>query len=267
MGFPSTDQVVAAVEQLVFKGDGSLIRTQGLWHVLMFLRYRACSGLRDTYTFNAHDLAQASFDICGIRLPDAVGARRTYFEPGATGGRSVEDLFRNQDGPRQTFLNRIYTGLEGSGPRKPNLFKASANVLPTKLTLKTDWIETLRHYHDNAYVLDQQTANLVTWLFRFGVPLKGKTTAYLTKLGANGTLTKADGVTQQAIPSSSTELRTTLGEFLGLDDAKLKMLFPQLDGTSLPLYESEAPVQDLNLSDALEQKFLSSSLGNNAVSF
>jgi hypothetical protein len=256
MGFASTEQVVDAVEQLAFKGDGSLIRTQGLWHVLMFLRYRACSGLRDTYTFNAHDLAQASFDICGIKLPDAVGARRTYFEPGATGGRTVGDLFRNQDGPRQTFLNRIYTGLEGSGPRKPNLFKVSANVLPTKLTLQTDWIETLRHYHDNTYVLDEQTANLVTWLFRFGVPAKGKRTAYLTKAGANGTLAKAEGVTQQAIPSTSSELRTALQEFLGLEDAQLKQLIPKLDEAALPLYESEEPIPDLNLSSALEQKFL-----------
>ncbi len=256
MGFPSTEQVVAAVKQLVFKTDGSLIRTQGLWHVLMFLRYRACSGLHDTYTFNAHDLAQASFDICGIRLPDTVGARRTYFEPGATGGRTVEDLFRNQDGPRQTFLNRIYTGLEGSGPRKPKLFKVSANVLPTKLTLQPDWIETLRHYHDNTYVLDEQTANLVTWLFRFGVPVKGKRAAYLTKAGVNGTLAKAEGVNQQDSPSTNKELRTALEEFLGLDEAQLKQLVPKLDEVALPSYESGSPIPNLDLSAAFEDEFL-----------
>jgi hypothetical protein len=266
MGFPSTDQVVAAVDQLTFKGDGSLIRTQGLWHVLMFLRYRACSGLRDTYTFHAYDLAQAAFDVCGIRLPDAAGARRTYFEPGASGGRTVQDLFRNQDGPRQTFLNRIYTGLEGGGPRKPKLFKASANTLPTKLKLQPDWIDTLRSYPDNVYVLDEQTANLVTWLFRFGVPSKGSHTTYLTKSEANGILVREEGVTQQMVPSKSGKIRHALNQFLGLDDAQTKQLFPKLDEATLASFEQVAPIPNLNITSALEDKFLVPSVSSSAGS-
>ena len=266
MGFPSTGQVVAAVDQLTFKRDGSLIRTQGLWHVLMFLRYRACSGMRDTYTFHAHDLTQAAFDVCGIRLPDAQGARRNYFEPGAAGGRTVQDLFRHQDGPRQTFLNRIYTGLEGSGPRMPKLFKASANSLPTKLKLQPDWIDTLRGYPANVYILDEQTANLVTWLFRFGVPSKGSHTAYLTKPEANSILARDEGVTQQVVPSKSGKIKDALNRFLGLDDAQSKQLLPKLDEVRLPSYEEVAPIPNLNITNALEDKFLVPSVSSSAGS-
>ena len=265
MGFPSTDQVVAAADRLTFKKEGSQIRTQGLWHVLMFLRYRACSGLRGTYTFSAYDLTQAAFDVCGIRLPDTVGARRTYFEPGPTGGRSVEDQFRNQDGPRQTFLNRICTGLKGRGPRQPKLFKVSADTLPTNIKLQPDWIDTLRNYPDNIYVLDEQTASFVTWLFRFGVPSKAKNTAYLTNAAANGVLARAAGVSQQAIPSTSAEIRKALNQFLGLDDMQSKKLLPKLDEVVLTPYEEVAPIPDLDIAAALEKHFLvpsSTSLGS-----
>jgi hypothetical protein len=259
MGFPSKGQVVAAVERLTFKANGSLIRTMGLWHVLMFLRHRACNDLRNKYTFNAYDLAQASFDVCGIKLPDATDARRTYFEPGASGGSKAKNLFRNRDGPRQTFLNRMYSGLEGSGPRQPKLFKASAKSLPTKLNLQTDWIETLRSLPVNVYILDEQTANLVTWLFRFGIPTKGNRPAFLTKAGANGTLATAEGVTQQPIPATGSEIRTALKSFLGLDDAQASQLFPKLEETVFPLFDSEDPIPNLNISPEMDQTFFTRS--------
>jgi hypothetical protein len=120
MSFPTLDTIIEAVKKLTFADDGvTLTRTQGLWHVLMFLRHRRTNNMLQTYTFSSsYDLAPACFDLNGIFLPVKSDSRTVYYEPGATQGRDPSRLFRHREGPRQTYLNRIQTGLSGGGPRQ-----------------------------------------------------------------------------------------------------------------------------------------------------
>ncbi|GAB6059728.1 AAA family ATPase [Desulfonatronum parangueonense] len=228
MGFPSIQQVLEAANHLTFKGDGFFIRTNGLWHVLMFLRHKACHGASKEYTFESYDLAQAAFDLNGVTLPITEDARNVYFEPGATQGNEFRRLFRHREGPRQTYLNRIYTGLVGSGPRQPKLFDASKNALPTTVSLVSNWINALRAIHDNKLVLDVQVQSLMTWVFRFGIPTLNGNTAHIAEHLGNGRLTEASDVALSPIPTNRDDFRVELSKYLGLTDQELILLFPNL---------------------------------------
>ena len=227
MGFPSQDQVLQAAKRLTFKEDGSFIRTNGLWHVLMFLRHAACHGHHQQYMFESHDLAQAAFDLNGVLLPISEDTRNCYFEPGATGGTEVLKFFRHRDGPRQTYLNRIYTGLVG-GARRPKLFDASSDSLPTTVHLVADWLKVLRDTADNKFILDACTHELVTWIFRFGVPSQAGATAHLAAPLGNGKMKLDPATNRSQLPSSQGQIESELCKYFALPPAQIKALFPQL---------------------------------------
>src|SRR5213083_3554116 len=122
MGYPSLPTVLEAVRRLTYKDSRELLRTNGLWHVLIFLRHRRLNGMKDHYTLStSYDLAESCFDLNGIYLPITNTSRNVYYEPAATAGASPKNFFRNKEGPRQTYQNRIQTGLSGRGPRQAKL--------------------------------------------------------------------------------------------------------------------------------------------------
>lgn len=251
MGYPSKQQVLEAAKHLSFKDGGVFVRTNGLWHVLMFLRHKVCHGSVPAHTFESFDLVEAAFDLNGVTLPVNDQSRNAYFEPGATQGNDAHKLFRHREGPRQTYLNRMYTGLVGAGPRQPKLFDATNNALPTTLNLVTDWISVLRGLGDNKYVLDSQIQSLMTWLFRFGVPTRAGHTANIAEHLGNGRLIRSAAVSQSPIPSGRDEFATELQKFLGLSDEEIKLLFPQLRQVNPEVWTQDAAISTETLSDEL----------------
>jgi AAA domain (dynein-related subfamily) len=255
MGFPSKQQVLEAAKHLSFKDEGVFVRTNGLWHVLMFLRHRACHGVRSQYTFESYDLAQAAFDLNGVSLPVEDESRNVYFEPGATQGNEAHKLFRHREGPRQTYLNRIYTGLVGAGPRQPKLFDASNNALPTTVNLVDNWISVLREIVDNKFVLDSQIQSLMTWIFRFGVPTLNANSAHIAEHLGNGRLRVAPGVSHSPIPTGRGEFRTELGEFFGLSTLEVNSLFPELARVNPELWIESSAIPPATLGAELLSNF------------
>jgi 5-methylcytosine-specific restriction protein B len=229
MGYPSEHQVIESLKSLVFKSDGSFYRTNGFWHVLMYLRHRACNGIQEKYTFEAFDLAQAAFDINGIILPIKDGEREVYFEPGATQGKDVFKLFRHQDGPRQTYLNRIYTGLTGAGPKQPKLFNATSIALPVTINLLDDWISKFPGYGDNNVFLHEKTHEIICWLFRFGIPKNNNETSFICDHLGGGVLIQSSIVKMQPIPDTNQDLQNDLCKYLGVSESELLALFPNID--------------------------------------
>ncbi len=242
MGFPSEIQVLGAAENLSIKEDGAFVRTNGLWHVLIFLRHRACHGDNSQYTFESFDLAQAAFDLNGVTLPISEGSRNVYFEPGATQGNEMQKLFRHREGPRQTYLNRIYTGLVGSGPRQPKLFDASNNALPTTVNLVDEWISILRGLGDNRLVLDTRVHSLITWLFRFGVPSFQGQPAHIAEHSGNGRLDMSSRVLQLPAPTDREGLSIELAKYFGLTPSELGQLLPNLNQVRPNEWIEGAPV-------------------------
>jgi energy-coupling factor transporter ATP-binding protein EcfA2 len=247
MGFPSKQQVLEAAKHLAIKDEGVFVRTNGLWHVLIFLRHRACHGANSQYTFESYDLAQAAFDLNGVTLPVVEESRDVYFEPGATQGNEFQKLFRHREGPRQTYLNRIYTGLVGSGPRQPKLFDASNNALPTTVNLVGDWIKVLRSLGDNKLVLDSRIQSLMAWLFRFGIPGQRGHSSHLTEHTGNGRLKAAAGVVQSPIPAAKQEFQAELAKFFGLTEQELKSLFPELGGVDPAVWAEASAISTASL--------------------
>lgn len=242
MGFLTETQVIASAKKLMQKDDGAFVRTNGLWHALMFLRFCACRGGVKQYEFQAHDLAQAAFDLNGIELPVASGARNVYFEAGATQGKEAANFFRHHDGPRQTYLNRIYTGLAGAGPKQPKIFDVSGNYLPVKINLTKDWVENLRSSGDNRFILDERIHDLITWIFRFGIPLNGQNTAHFATHAGNGNLNLDTNVSATALPSTLDKLEKSLSDYLSLSPTQLKTLMPELKNVRLDTWTGQTPI-------------------------
>jgi len=241
MGYPSKEQVTEAAKRLTFRiteEEGrSFIRTNGLWHVLIFLRHRACQGLHDSYTLEAYGLAGAAFDLNGVCLPVTKTSREVYFEPGATSGNEVGRFFRHGDGPRQTYLNRICTGLTGAGPRQPALFVAGATV-PANVSLVEGWIEALREFEGNRLALDENVHELVTWIFRLGIPQRAGEPAHFARSLGRGDLV-ADQTVSALPPPSRVELPGALARYFGLPVEDLRALFPRLDNVRVEDWTSD----------------------------
>lgn len=227
MGYPNQTQVLEAAKRLTVKEDGSFIRTNGLWHVLMFLRHRACHGGKDQYTFESYDLAESAFDLNGVTLPVPETGRNVYFEPGPTAGNELQKFFRHREGPRQTYLNRIYTGLVG-GARRPKLFDASSDYLPTTVNLAADWLKVLRETADNTFILDARTHEFVTWIFRFGIPIQSGQTAHIAEHLGNGKMKQSSSTSLSPVPQEPAQLESELCKFFALPPEKLRALLPQL---------------------------------------
>jgi energy-coupling factor transporter ATP-binding protein EcfA2 len=242
MGFLSETQVIESANRLMKKDAGGFIRTNGLWHVLIFLRFCACKDGLKEYEFLAYDLAQAAFDLNGIVLPISNGGRDVYFEPGATQGNFATKFFRHHEGPRQTYLNRIYTGLTGSGPKQPKLFDASGISLPVKISLTENWLQNLRASGDNRFILDEHAHDLITWIFRFGIPKNGHNTAHFSVHGGNGNLSMDTSVVATSLPTTLVELEDTLKEYFSLTQNQLKELMPELRNVRLGEWTEQIPI-------------------------
>jgi energy-coupling factor transporter ATP-binding protein EcfA2 len=247
MGFPSKQQVLDAAKHLSLKDEGVFVRTNGLWHVLVFLRHRACHETHSHYTFESYDLAQAVFDLNGVTLPVTEDSRDVYFEPGATQGSEFIKMFRHREGPRQTYLNRIYTGLVGAGPRQPKLFDASNNALPTTVNLVAEWIPELRSLGDNKLILDTRIQSLMTWLFRFGIPTSNGHTANIAEHSGNGRLNVTSSCVQAPVPEDEQEFKTGLSKFFALTIPELDALFPELARVNIAAWSKTVAISPATL--------------------
>ena len=256
MAYPSLQAVVAAAEQLTYAASGDrLLRTNGLWHVLAFLRHCRVSGTGRERELSAYDLAEAVFDLNGIELPITADARNVYYEPGATGGRSPKNLFRHQDGPRQTYLNRIQTGLSGVGPRQPNLFRVNGTTLPVRVSLTTDWIDQLRSLESNSVVLDSKLHQLITWVFRFGVPRVGLGTSPIAFHTEGGQLRMHEGLQLAPLPSDPDELAGTVSDYFGLQSGECQALLPRLSEVLPSEWTEDQGVTYEQLGTAIRKRF------------
>lgn len=236
MGYPSLSAISEAAQRLTYvNSDHDLIRTVGLWHVLIFLRHRRLHGRREEYTFNAYDLAEACFDLNGVRLPIIRTTPYAYYEPGATIGSSPLQFFRRGEGPRQTYLNRVQTGLSGQGPRMPQLFTISGATLPITVSLVPDWIQRLRSYSANEFVLDNRIQALITWVFRFGVPRRSSDNASIAIAhhSGNGSLEPSSDLSLAGLPETAADVAGLVTDYFGLSDSEGAHLLPTLYGSGL----------------------------------
>ena len=251
MGYPSQAQVFSAVKRLTWKDEYAYVRTNGLWHVLMFLRHVACNNKNDQQTFSAYDLSESVFDLNGVSLPVIQESRNVYYEPGSTGGNDVEKFFRHREGPRQTYLNRIYTGLTGAGPRQPKLFIASSNILPTTLSLANEWITVLRSSGDNQLILDERTQDFLTWIFRFGIPSKAGQSMHLAEHLGEGKMKMRSSVNCLPIPSDLANLKLEISKYFGISSDSLEKLLPKIDQVEPTLWIESVPVDPLTFGPQL----------------
>ena len=195
----------------------------GFLHALhVFLRHRACHGSNKKYTFEAFSLAEAAFDIAGIELPVSENARSTYFEPAATGGKTPAAFFRHADGPRQTFLNRFYTGLVGAGPRQPKLFDASSNVLPVTISLQENWIDVLRSYPANTIILTKGFRTSLRGYSDLVFPALRREPLVLPSIQEMDYSKLRPAVSLTPLPDKLKPFETTLAEYFGLPDRALR---------------------------------------------
>ena len=212
------------------KTQRQLLRSQGLWHVLIYLRHKALGRLDEPIHFlTSYELAAAAFDIVGVYLPISKNSRNCYFEPAATAGKDISAYYRHREGPRQTFLNRIQTGLSGQGPRQPHLFNVTSSSLPFECSLVGDWINVTRSYEGNVTLLDDRLDSILSWIFRFGVPLgsDGETTSFALHEG-QGELSANPHVSTQLLPLNSDSLASCLCNFFGISKDQLDDLMPRL---------------------------------------
>ncbi|MEO7509316.1 MAG: AAA family ATPase [Pyrinomonadaceae bacterium] len=223
----------------------------------MFLRHRRLNGMGASFEFNSFDLTEACFDIAGIYLPVVSGSRNVYYEAGASQGNSPSQFFRHREGPRQTFLNRIYTGLTGSGPNQPDLFDASDSRLPTTISLKPDWISTLRSHLGNLAILDDKSRSLLTWLLRFGIPNGANSaTASIGRHLGNGTIDRNPDLILTPIPTNQRHLRREFGNFLGLTGPEVNQLVPDFPSAIADISTQNVPITFEDLKGAMEEAFL-----------
>jgi hypothetical protein len=256
VGYPSLSIVIEAAQALTYANDGkSLLRTKGLWHVLIFLRHRRLNGLKDSYEFNSYDLSEACFDVNGIYLPIEKNSRNAYYEPAATAGNTSSALFRHREGPRQTYLNRYYTGLTGSGPKQPRLFTASGSELPITLSLLPEWIDELRSHEGNRFILDSRIQELVTWLFRFGIPTeKGQSVNIGVHVGS-GNIEQRNDLVLDPIPDKNSEFIERVGDFLGLTPEQLTDLCPFINLITSTNFKEPEPITFDSLRTEMENTF------------
>jgi MoxR-like ATPase len=252
VGFASLPEVVQSAQNLTINGDRYL-RTAGFWQVLIFLRECRLRN-RQTLTLTSFDLAEACFDINGIFLPIQMGSRNVYYEPGAKMGATPAKMFRHREGPRQTFLNRIQTGLSG-GVSRPNLFVIDHPQLPITASLHPEWIRELRSNEDQLYILDRRLADLGTWLFRFGVPHMDGSTVSIGVHSRFGQLNVRKGLELAAPSTSAKDFAIALRDFLGITEKQFNELIPEAKNLKLTGWKESRPVGFHELQSGLLQSF------------
>jgi MoxR-like ATPase len=221
-----------------------------LWHVLFFLRATALHGA-STLKLRGFDLAEPCFDVNGIHLPIEKASRNVYYEPAASGA----DMFRHRDGPRQTFLNRIQTRSLSGGLNKPNLFIVVGQQLPITVSLSEGWISNLRNATSNREILDTETQALVAWLFRFGIPRIEHSSVSIGQHLGLGRMIQRSGVTLGELPQNANDLRSSLRQFLGVSEADLASLIPNLFTVDCAQWQEAQSVPTSGLRDPMVNQF------------
>lgn len=256
LGYPTKVDLTKIIEKLLFKGNDKekLRRSQGLWHVFIFLRHCTLKRIpeRIVHFESANDLEDACFDLNGVSFPIESKSRNVYFEPFASQGKDVLSLFRHQDGPRQTYLNRMYTGLSGGGPKKPEYFSSTSTTLPVTISLKDNWILELRSKPGNDEILDDLLPSLITYIFRYGVPDNPKPTSLISILKNNDGKLR-DNV--QPIPQEITKLKTVLENYFGLKETELEALFPKINALKIENYIGGTPLEINDIKNIILDNF------------
>ena len=257
MGIPTLEEIKLSLDRLIWKENGSLRRSQGLWHVLIFLRHCRINSIDNkTARFEtSSEFTAACFDVNGIYLPIESDSRQIYFEPCATQGNSPDKFFRHKEGPRQTYLNRIPTGLIGGGPKKPKLFAVDSATLPFTASLQPDWISVLRSYSENAEILDNLTSDFITYLFRFGVPYQRNNSSPIS-IASGSVVQERDEIDYRTIPIARDELSSTLRDFFGINELECAQLFPKLNELTFPIGSGAARVSFDDLKQGLIEKYV-----------
>lgn len=242
MPFPSIEDILHSSDRLTFQDPDHLFRSNGLWHALIFQRHNRLNNLKGQYKLNAYDLTEACFDILGVTLPSNNDARLVYYEPGATQGNAPAKLFRHREGPRQTFLNRIQTGLSGGGPRQLKLFSTDGTTLPITVKLQDDWINVLRSHEGNTGILDGRLDDLICWLLRYGSRMKsGQTTSLIKHQGGGIARPNVDAETV-SVPNRA-ELSRFIEDYFGLTSAQISQLMPSLSRVKTEAWQAGSPIQ------------------------
>lgn len=237
MLFPSSVAVEQSVLALNYRNTLEKIgpiRTKGFWHVLIALRHIRLQNLaeRSFEVQLSYDMAEACFDLNGISLPIGNESRQVYYEPAASSGSNPGEYFRHREGPRQTYQNRIQTGLGGGGPRQPHFFDVSSASLPTAVTFRKNWIEEFRSYEPHAFLLDTRITDLFCYIFRFGIPHLGGITNSIAVHTGNGSLSLRDNIAFG--PLDPADFKANVLDFFGITDAELSALFPQFNKINFP---------------------------------
>jgi hypothetical protein len=258
--FPKLDELLNALDALNFQhGDAkSLSRSQGLWHVLAFLRLRRITTpFSEEFHFSSStEFMEVCFDVNGLVLPINSNSRAVYYEPAASQGKNPTEYFRNYQGPRQTYLNRIYTGLVGAGKKQPKLFSATGTSLPVTIGLEKNWIDVLRSASENETILDKKLHHFLTYVFRFGFPLNsaGETVA-IAKLKDKELIHNSDAILNP-FPETKEQLATMVADFFGLVDADFNKLFPAFSALKLPLVSGKETILGKELSALIKERYL-----------
>jgi hypothetical protein len=230
MPYPTKEEVLLAVRRLNSGPSNRRLRTNGLWHVLIFLRHRRLNGLQDAYTLSSFDLTEACFDLNGIRLPVSGSDQYIYYEPAASSG-TESDYFHQANAPRNTYLERIQRSLSGRGQRQPDFFETDGTSLPVTVSLRSNWITAVRdgqNSRDNRVLLDERTYDLLTWVFRFGIPNIAANPTSLARHVASGRLERRITLELDEVPTSDTGLRDLVEDYFGIDPTERTALLPRL---------------------------------------
>lgn len=263
--YPSVQNVLKALDSLNYQDESKkvLLRTHGLWHTFIFLRH--CRLNQDqvrNFKFeftSSNQFIEACFDVNGLVLPIHQDSRDVYYEPAASQGQTPVDFFRHKQGPRQTYLNRIYTGLVGQGKKQLQLFHANSSSLPVEVSLREDWISVLRSHPDNSEILDNRLESLLCYMFRFGVPR--------SKEGESASLSSFDGKVLRArndiqlvdLNATADDLEAEIMDFLGISASDFSQLFPRFPYIQSPAAESSKSLLGTDLATEILSHYQSES--------
>jgi MoxR-like ATPase len=131
----------------------------------------------------------------------------------------------------------------------------SKTTLPFTVSLVDNWIDALRGYEGNRYMLDNTINSLITWIFRFGVPKHSKTNetcSIATHLG-NGELIFSEGCV--LLPFDPGELAALFSDYFGLSAEQLSQIVPNLGNVKFEAWSGVSNVSFPELSDAMIKTF------------
>jgi len=207
------------------------LKISGLWPIIVLLRHFRLNGIApqgSVVLAQGESLMPACFDVLGVQLGTTKDDQRVYFEPGKP---PYSGPWKNGESPRNTYQNRIQTGLSGQGVRTPNYITTSGQALPVTVQFKSDWIQQVHAHGGNKKVLADKSKELAAWLLRFGLPTRedGKPCSLVLQQDGRGYETTVNPSVQHGgIAQTGNALRNAMSEYLGLDNAELELFLPGL---------------------------------------